>query len=177
MRNSITLILASAVMVAGAACARGGNESQQAQATAGETDAMGRVHQHVSLRGCVQAAPGSNRYVLHRVTFVTDQASSEALAAEKAIIPPGSWVRLRAGKANLRDYLGQQVAVTGMIDDSGVNTIGRSSKASQPTDRAMPPSSIPPPATDANGAPPEVAVEQISTLMPTCPGEGEGGTR
>ena len=175
MRKSMSLILAVAVMVAAAACSRRGNASQQV--AAGETDAMGHAHQHVSLRGCVQAAPGINRYVLHRVTFLTDPASRQTLAEAKTIIPPGSWVRLKADKADLREYLGQQVAVTGMIDDSGANTIGTSSKVAQPTDRAMPPSSVPPPATDANGAAPEVAVEQISTLMPRCEAEGEGGTR
>jgi hypothetical protein len=170
----MSLVLAVAVMGAGAACSRRGSQSQQA---AGETDAMGHAHQRVSLRGCVQAAPGFNRYVLHRVTFVTDQTAKETLAAEKTMIPPGSWVRLKADKTDLKGYLGQQVAVTGMIDDTGANTIGTSSRAAQPTDRAMPPSSVPPYATDANGAPPEVAVEQISTLMPRCEAEGEGGTR
>lgn len=175
MRKSMSLILAVAVTVAGAACSRRGSASQQG--TTGETDAMGHAHQRVSLRGCVQAAPGFNRYVLHRVTFVTDQASGDMLAAGKAIIAPGSWVRLKAEKTDLKNYLGQQVAVTGRVDDTGANTIGTSSKESQPTDRAMPPSSVPPRASDANGAPPEVAVEQISTLMPKCEAEGEGGTR
>jgi hypothetical protein len=64
-----------------------------------------------------------------------------------------------------------------MIDDSGANTIGTSSRRTQPTDRAMPPSSVPPEATDANGTPPEVAVEQISTLKPTCEIEENGGPR
>jgi hypothetical protein len=172
----MSLVLAVAVMVAGAACSRKGHESQQA-AVAGQTDAMGHAHQHVRLRGCVQAAPGSNRYVLHRVTFLTDQSPSAMVTAEKTIIAPGSWVRLKAEKADLKNYLGQQVAVTGMIDDTGANTIGTSSTVSQPTDRAMPPSSVPPQATDANGAPPEVAVEQISTLMPRCEAGGDSGTR
>jgi hypothetical protein len=108
MGKSMSLVLAAAVLVAGTACSRRGSESQPA--AAGETDAMGHAHQRVSLRGCVQAAPGFNRYVLHRVTFVADQASLGMLAAQKTIIPPGSWVRLKADKADLKDYLGQQVA-------------------------------------------------------------------
>ena len=109
MGKSMSLVLAAAVLVAGAACSRRGSESQPA--AAGETDAMGHAHQRVSLRGCVQAAPGFNHYVLHRVTFVTDQASREMLAAQKTMIPPGSWVRLKADKTDLKDYLGQQVTV------------------------------------------------------------------
>jgi hypothetical protein len=175
MRNSMPLILVVAMALAGGACSRKGGESQQT--AEGETDAMGHAHRRVSLHGCVQAAPGFNQYVLHRVTFASDQSTTDEIAAATTIIPPGSWVRLKAEKADLKSYLGQQVAVTGVIDDTGANTIGTSSKRSQPTDRAMPPSSVPPPAADANGAPPEVAVEQISTLMPQCEAERETGTR
>ena len=91
---------------------------------------------------------------------------------QEALIPEGSWVRLKAGKADPKGYLGQRVSVTGQITDAGENTIGTSSVPPQhPTDRAMPPSSIPPPAADANGAPPEILVDQISPLPQRCDSE------
>ena len=171
MRNPVPLLLIFVVTAAGVACSRGGATPQQDSA-AGETGAMGHVHQRVSLRGCVQAAPGFNEFVLHKVTFPTDEQQGEDLLKQEALIPEGSWVRLKAGKADPKGYLGQRVSVTGEIIDTGQNTIGTSSRRSQdPTDRAMPPSTVPPPAADANGAPPEVRVDQISPLPQRCDAE------
>jgi hypothetical protein len=167
MRNSTLHILAAAiVMAAGTSCARGHQQPQQ-DGTA-ETGAMGRGPQQVSLRGCVQAAPGFNHYVLHRVTFASEQPGDPKVAAEKAIIPPGSWVRLQPNKNDLKSYLGKQVSVNGEIVDTGANTIGSSTPPSLPTDRAQPPSSVPPRAADANGEPPLVSIAQISTIASTC---------
>ena len=68
MRNPVPLLLIVVVTAASVACSRGGATPQQ-DAAAGETGAMGHVHQRVSLRGCVQAAPGFNEFVLHKVTY------------------------------------------------------------------------------------------------------------
>jgi hypothetical protein len=172
MRNPVPPLLIVVVTAAGVACSRGGATPQQ-DAAVGETGAMGHVHQRVSLSGCVQAAPGFNEFVLHKVTFPSDEPRSEDLMKQEALIPEGSWVRLKAGKADPKGYLGQRVSVTGQIIDAGENTIGTSSRRSQhPTDRAMPPSTVPPPAADANGAPPEILVDQISPLLQRCDAEG-----
>ncbi len=164
MRNHHAYILAVVILTTGAGCARS-NQPQQEQP--GETGAMGHTQQRVSLRGCVQAAPGVDAYVLHRISIVADQIPEQEAMAQRALLPPGSWVRLR-GATSLRSYLGKEVSLTGRIVDSGANTIGTSAPPATPTDRAMPPSTVPPIAADANGAPPEIAVEQISALGPAC---------
>jgi hypothetical protein len=173
MRNPVPLILIVVVTAGGVACSRGGSQPQLD--VAGETGAMGHAHQHVVLQGCVQSAPGFNEFILHKVTFPSDRPRNEDTMTPETLIPEGSWVRLKAGKADPKGYLGQKVSVTGEVVDTGANTIGTSSKRAQrPADRAMPPTSVPPVAADANGAPPQIVVDQISTLTQTCEGVGSG---
>jgi hypothetical protein len=166
MRKHHAYTLAVVILMTGVGCARKGNPPQQDQPV--ETGAMGHTQQRVSLRGCVQAAPGFEEFVLHGVSIAADRLAEQEAIAERALIPPGSWVRLQSGTADLRSYLGKEVSLVGRIVDTGANTIGTSTPPARPTDRAMPPSTVPPAAADANGGPPQIAVEQITAVGKTC---------
>lgn len=83
----------------------------------------------VALSGCVEAAPGSDQYVLQNVRFAPragGEAQRDTTAAQIPGITEGSWVRLDGGDQaeQLKQFAGQRVTLTGTIADSGSNTIG-----------------------------------------------------
>jgi hypothetical protein len=85
----------------------------------------------VSLTGCVEIAAGTNQYVLRNVRFQPREggdAQRDTSTAGPEGITEGAWVRLNGGDRaqELRAYAGQQVTLTGVIADSGRNTIGTS---------------------------------------------------
>jgi hypothetical protein len=79
----------------------------------------------VVLSGCIQAAPGTDRYVLRHVRFEprTDgDPHNSTTAAGAHGITEGAWVRV-VGEG-LNTYLGQRVVLKGRITDDGRSTIG-----------------------------------------------------
>ena len=129
---------------------------------------MGHTQQRVSLRGCVQAAPGFDEFILHRVGVWADRLAEQEAIAERALILPGSWVRLQGG-AGRPALLSRQGGLAGRANRRQWREHNRHiDAAAPPKNSAMPPSSVPPPASDANGAPPQITVEQIGVVGQTC---------
>jgi len=110
------------------------------------------VNQRMSLDGCVEAAPGGNAWVLRNVAEVTParQPQGQERMQHAPIVPQGSWVRLAAGNDDLNKFLGKRVTITGEVRDAGGNTIGTAGQSS-PVPRAG----------EANGMPPQIAVERV----------------
>jgi hypothetical protein len=120
------------------------------------------VNQRIALNGCVQAAPGTNEYILRDVAEVPpeQQPQGQERMAHAPLVPRGSWVRLASGDPdNLKSHLGKHVTITGEIRDAGGNTIGTAGQSS-PLPRAG----------EANGNAPQIAVEQIKDSEGTCGG-------
>ena len=87
----------------------------------------------VALSGCVEAAPGTNQYVLRNVRMEAQTASDPqrtTVTSGGHGITEGSWVRLdggsegQAGAPDLKSHLGQRVNLKGTVADDGRNTIG-----------------------------------------------------
>jgi hypothetical protein len=81
----------------------------------------------------VEAAAGSNQYVLRNVRMEAQTASDpqrSTVSSGGHGITEGSWVRLdggtegQAGAADLKSHLGQRVTLKGTVADDGRNTIG-----------------------------------------------------
>ena len=123
MRPSWTVhALAMAVlMTAAAACNRMGSDRPGEPRTA-ESPAVATV----ALSGCLEAAPGTNRYVLRNVRFEPRAGDPHATTTTSGGhgITEGAWVRLDGGDRTLNSYLGQRVTLTGVVTDDGRNTIG-----------------------------------------------------
>ena len=118
------------------------------------------VNERISLSGCIQAAPGTNQYILQDVAEVPpeQQPQGQERMAHAPLVPRGSWVRLASADAgNLKDHLGKHVTITGEIRDAGGNTIGTAGQSS-PMPRAG----------EANGNAPQIAVEQIKETEGSC---------
>ena len=118
------------------------------------------VNERISLSGCVQAAPGTDQYVLRDVREIPpeQQPQGQERMARAPIVPPGSWVRLAAADAeNLKSHLGKHVMIVGEVRDAGGNTIGTAGQSS-PMPRAG----------EANGNAPQIAVEKINETEGTC---------
>ena len=118
------------------------------------------VNQRIALSGCVQAAPGTNEFVLRDVAEVApeQQPQGQERMEHGPIVPRGSWVRLASGDPdNLRAHLGKHVAITGEVRDAGGNTIGTAGQSS-PQPRAG----------EANGNAPQVAVETVKETEGSC---------
>ncbi|MGH9370013.1 MAG: hypothetical protein ACRD15_00610 [Vicinamibacterales bacterium] len=113
-----------------ASCAGGDRPREGAGAAGGAGQRM------VTLSGCVEGAPGTNQYVLHRVQFAGQQTDAPGEGATTPVVPgitEGSWVRLNGGDRDreLRGYLGQRVTLTGAVTDSGANTVGTAGTAGE----------------------------------------------
>lgn len=82
----------------------------------------------VSLSGCLEAAPGTQQYVLRNVRFeprsTGDPHGTTVTTGGAHGLTEGAWVRLDAADRQLNDHLGQRVVVKGVITDDGRNTIG-----------------------------------------------------
>ena len=118
------------------------------------------VNQRIALSGCVQAAPGTDQYVLRDVAEVPpeQQPQGQERMEHAPIVPRGSWVRLASADAEqLKSHLGKHVLITGEVRDDGGNTIGTAGQSS-PMPRAG----------EANGNAPQIAVEKINETEGTC---------
>ncbi|HYT66866.1 MAG TPA: hypothetical protein VEL51_10625 [Vicinamibacterales bacterium] len=118
------------------------------------------VNERLSLQGCIEAAPGTNTYVLRNVVEVApeQQPQGQERMEHAPLVPRGSWVRLTSGDADdLKNYLGKHVTVTGMVRDAGGNTIGTAGQ-----------SSTMPRAGEANGNAPQIAVEHVKESQGMC---------
>jgi hypothetical protein len=121
------------------------------------------VNEKIALQGCVEAAPGTNAYVLRDVSEVApeQQPQGQERMDHGPLVARGSWVRLAMGNDDLKRYLGKHVTLTGDVSDAGGNTIGTAGQSS-PMPRAG----------EANGNAPQIAVETVKESEGTC-----GGTR
>ena len=88
------------------------------------------VNQRISLDGCVEAAPGTNAYVLRNVAVIQPAQQPQGGDTAPGLVTRGSWVRLASGNDQLNHYLGKRVTVTGEVRDAGTNTIGTSGQSS-----------------------------------------------
>ena len=176
MRNVTHFMIAVAVASLVAACGEISNPSA----------GSGSEAQNVKLDGCV--APGmrpDGDFILRDVVLPAATQTNGEDVMQNASVTDGSWVRLVSAKdANLDDYLGKRVEVTGSIRDSGVNTLGTSGHAGTDEDkykrssgdagtnpvRNMTPTTTAPNGGDSNGTAPRLAVEQVTTLSDTCDG-------
>lgn len=163
MRNHIShLVVAMLTAAIGVACT-GRNESVGNDRRAQSGGNRG-VNEKIALQGCVQAAPGTDQYVLRNVVEVApeQQPQGQERMAHAPIVTRGSWVRLASGTDDLKGYLGKHVTVTGDIKDAGNNTIGTAGQSS-PMPRAG----------EANGNAPQIAVERVTETPGTCQEAGK----
>jgi hypothetical protein len=149
--SHLTIALLTAAV--GVACS--GRSGAASNKTGGDrSDAATGANQNLSLAGCVEAAPGTNAFVLRNVA---QQPQGQQRTDDAPLVPRGSWVRLVAGNEDLRNYLGKHVTVTGSVRDTGTNTIGTAGQSS-PLPRAG----------EANGNAPQIAVTQIAASEGVC---------
>jgi hypothetical protein len=114
--------------------------SKGSKSSAGQRqDLGGSNYQLVSLKGCVEEAPGTNEYVLRQVQIdPVSMQRSDAPSSLGLTVTDGSWVRLHDKSDQLKAHLGQQVSVSGTIIDDGRNTIGTAGKATEPDEAESP---------------------------------------
>ena len=96
-------------------------------AQSGQAGAEPPAQALVSLSGCIEAAPGTGHYVLRHVRFEPRHSGDphrDTTTPGPHGITEGSWVRLAAGNQDLESRTGQRVTISGVITDSGQNTIG-----------------------------------------------------
>ena len=132
MRKHHAYTLAVVILMTGAGCARKGNPPQQDQPV--ETGAMGHTQQRVSLRGCVQAAPGVRGICApscqHRRRSAGRAGGDRGASADTAGLVGSPAERT----ADLRSYLGKEVSLSAESSIAGANTIGTSRRP--PADRS-----------------------------------------
>ena len=117
------------------------------------------VNERISLEGCIQAAPGTKQFVLRDVVEVPpeQQPQGQERMEHAPLVPRGSWVRLAMSGDELENHLGKHVTITGEIRDAGGNSIGTAGQSS-PAPRAG----------EANGQPPQIAVEHVKETQGVC---------
>lgn len=170
--------LVAAAMISG--CSKNGTTAEKRQ--------LGGSSQMVSLKGCVEKAPGSKEFVLRHVQIEpVAMQRSDAPTSLGLTVTEGSWVRLRMSESDqLKNHLGEIVSVSGTIIDDGRNTIGTSGKATEPdepesrvdasraasseghaskvTKEAGPIARV----SQSNGSVPEMAVERVTATGQSC---------
>lgn len=131
MRNSWTISMAAplacVVMLVACGGSDGANDDRPANTGDRSASREAPASATVALSGCLEAAPGSDRYVLRNVRFeprVQGDPHRTTTTSGGHGITEGAWVRLDAGGRNLKDYLGQRVMLKGAVTDDGRNTIG-----------------------------------------------------
>jgi hypothetical protein len=172
--------LAAVVMIAG--CSKGEHSSAANRERLG-----GLKYEMLSLKGCLEKAPGSKEYVLRQIHIdPVAMQKTDAPTAHGLTVTEGSWVRLQDASAQLKAHVGQMVAVSGTILDDGRNTIGTAGKATEPdtpesptdasraassehhsekeTKEAGPIGRV----SQSNGNVPEMAVEHVTATGQTC---------
>jgi hypothetical protein len=126
MSNHSGFHLAAALSCAAALAGCGGSgRNDSLTATAGVAAMAGTAGQTVTLSGCLESAPGTNRYLLRHVQY--EPAAGDTPGTETvqfAGITPGAWVRLNGGQQDLESRLTKRVVIRGVVEDTGANTIG-----------------------------------------------------
>jgi hypothetical protein len=136
MRKRLAAGIAVPMVCALALAGCGGGDEPRPQrplTTAADDPAAGPAHlvpgATVALRGCVEGAPGTDQFVLQNVRF----EDREQLDPHRDLTTPGphgitegSWVRLDGSeqRGELQGLLGQHVALTGTVIDTGESAIG-----------------------------------------------------
>jgi hypothetical protein len=181
MRTTWAVCAATALVAAMAVgCSKNGSTT--------EKRGLGGTSQVISLKGCVEEAPGSKDFVLRQVHIEpVAMQRSDARASEALTVTEGSWVRLRMSESDqLKKHLGEIVSVIGAVTDDGRNTIGTSGKATEPdeaeprvdasraassehhaskaTKEAGPIGRV----SQSNGSVPEIAVERVTPTGQSC---------
>jgi len=186
MRKDVCHI-AAALFVAGATFACSGRTERVDNPRLVQSGGNRGTNERIRLQGCVQQANPVDRFVLNKV-FVpppAEQPQGQETMEHRVNVPQGSWVLLTGNADELKKNLGKRVDVFGTIVDTGESTIGTSGRAQDPNaklkrstkdastspERAMPPSTVAPPAADANGLAPEIAVEKINKISDRCEAE------
>lgn len=166
MRKQITYFSMVAVLTGTTlACSRVDNSGRNTQ-RGGARESQERI----SVRGCVQPGPG-NAYVLRDISQVPPAEQPQGGArAPLTALQNGTFVRLGGASDELKQYLGQQVTIQGLMADKGEGTMGttgvtdpgaraemkdaQAKGATQPTVEA-------PVGALANGDAPLIAVEHV----------------
>jgi hypothetical protein len=161
--------------------------SQEEDKRAAQQNAADSKYHMVSLKGCVEEAPGSKQFVLRQVQIEpVSMQRPDAPGAHGLTVTDGSWVRLRDESDQLKPHLGKIVSVSGTIIDDGRNTIGTSGKATDP-DETEPPVDKSRAAKDehhaskvtkeagpigrvsqSNGSVPEMSVDRVTATGEAC---------
>ena len=132
MRNRWISGTVPLVFAAGMIACGGSDDRREAQPV---QDRMANAQQQMTLTGCVQTGTLETEYVLQNAR--TDEQASQQRRDENQTrdparpddpaITPYSFVQLRAeDSSGLRQYLGQEVRVTGIMTDTGESSIGTS---------------------------------------------------
>lgn len=121
----IATLLSSAVVVASCGGSDGFTDERRAQASRDKQPEQPAVAM-ISLSGCLEAATGSNQYVLRNVRWEPRAGDPHASTTTPGGhgITEGAWVRLDGGGKDLSSHLGERVKIDGVIEDDGRNTIG-----------------------------------------------------
>lgn len=112
--------------VAGLVGACGGEERKDAAARDDAGREQSAVGTAIALRGCVQSAPGTREFVLTTIEIepAPGGPGDPGGSAARAGITEWAWVKLQPGDHELDRHLGERVSVTGVVVQSGRNTIG-----------------------------------------------------
>lgn len=130
-RTVVTAVFFSGVvMVAGCGGSDGANDERRAQAPR-DTQAEAPAVATIALSGCLEAAPGSNQYVLRNVRWEPRAGDPQATITTPGGhgITEGAWVRLDGSGQDLNGHLGERVMIKGTIEDDGRNTRGTAGTA------------------------------------------------
>jgi hypothetical protein len=115
------------------------------------------INERVALRGCLQPAPAGEGYALRHIMVLPSAENPAGLdAVEHPLIARGSWVRLagsRDATDDLKNYLNNEVTITGEIVDRAEGTVGTAGHSG------------------ANGDAPRVAIERVKKIADNCAGE------
>jgi hypothetical protein len=129
MRNSwsivITVLLSGTVMVGGCGGSGRAHDERRAQATPEKQPEQPAVAT-ITLSGCLEAATGTNQYVLRNVRWEPRAGDPQATTTTPGGhgITEGAWVRVDGSGQDLTGHLGERVKINGIIQDDGRNTIG-----------------------------------------------------
>ena len=132
LKNWTVRIVALGCTTVMAAC--GGSDGRREQRYA-ENNKMPLL----KLTGCLQPGGLETKYVLENILLSGErdqqaQTSDRAGSRSPTTLTEGSLVQLRSdNEAELQQYLGQRINVTGRLIDSGANTIGTGGAQGEPT--------------------------------------------
>jgi len=155
-KRLIPIFVALSFAAAGLACT--GRNSAVDNDRRAQSGGNRGTHERLMLRGCVQPSSAGQGFVLQHVVPnapATQPQGQETM--EHPIVERGSWVRLECNP-NIKNYLGNEVMVTGDVVDMGQNTIGTSGQQT-------------PHASVANGDAPRIAIERVDKIAENCAGE------